>query len=131
MRKSGSRPKSLYICYNICYNMDGVCEMERKIVVWGNLLSVSGETYSVKEILKKYKLKWDKQEREWYNNTEYYTADEIIKLAEEIDAKIIIEPLPPESILRFVPEQAIRTIEDLKEYAQRKSTNNIINIIIV
>ena len=85
-----------------------------QIVVRGNSITVRGKTYPVKETLKKYKFKWDKFEKEWYNNTENYTAEEIKDLVRKINARLIVEPLP-EDILEFIDERVVKTINELDQ----------------
>ena len=86
-----------------------------KVVVDGNSVEVSGETYSVRESLKKYGLKWDKWEKKWIGNTEDFTAEQLRNLAEEIGAELIVKDYKtyPEDIQEFLPDEAKKVIDEL------------------
>ncbi len=89
--------------------------MAVKVVVEGNSVKVVGDTYEVKEIIKKYGLKWDKYEKKWYINTESLSAGKIRKLAQEINAELVVNPLDyfPDDVLDFIPDKAKRIISEL------------------
>ncbi|WP_456478142.1 hypothetical protein [Geoglobus ahangari] len=88
----------------------------RKVVVEGNSLKVVGDTFPVKDVVKKYGLKWDRYEKEWYGNVENYTAEQIRKLADEIGAELDVRPLDeiPENVLRFIPEGVKQVVRELE-----------------
>ncbi len=89
--------------------------MKIKILVDGNKLAVLGDTFQIRDTLKKYGLKWDPLEREWYDNLENHTSEEIKKLAREVGAELIVAPLStlPQDVLEFIPEKAKKVISEL------------------
>ncbi|MBW2672778.1 MAG: hypothetical protein JRD89_05070 [Deltaproteobacteria bacterium] len=54
----------------------------------GNNVTVTGETYPVKETLKRYGFRWDRTEKVWYNNLENFEVAEILELRAELDAEL-------------------------------------------
>jgi len=90
--------------------------MSVKVVVDGNSLKVTGDTYPVKDVLKKHGLHWDKYEKEWYDNTENHSADEIRELAAEVGAELEVHSISelPDFVAKFIPDEVKRTIEELE-----------------
>ena len=61
-----------------------------KFTITGNMVSVEGNTYPIRENLKDYKFRWDSYQRRWYQDIGEIGIKSVFKLASELRAVVRI-----------------------------------------